>query len=199
MERELKPTLAKWYPIILADLPTNGFVPPQRYTITLEANGKGVAYTSGLHVVVNAKWIETEVAKGPQNESLGALVHESVHVAQQYYNVKGDEHAPVWLREGIADYIRWWKYETAATRRPFTLRKPDGEKVSYKDGYHTTAAFLEYLAKNYDHEIVVKLNTSGRMGTYSDALFHQYTGKTLDELWAEFIEYMAHQLEGSSK
>lgn len=45
-EKELRPTLEKWYPIILADLPTNGFVPPQRYSVTIEANGTGVAVTS---------------------------------------------------------------------------------------------------------------------------------------------------------
>ncbi|HLK55618.1 MAG TPA: basic secretory protein-like protein [Chthonomonadaceae bacterium] len=198
-ERELHPTLEKWYPIILADLPTDGFTPPQRYTITLEANGKGVAVTSGTRVTVNAKWIEGQLMRGPKNETLGALVHESVHVAQQYGEAKGHNRAPVWLAEGIADYIRWWKYETAATRRPFTLVKPNGDTVSYTDGYHTTAEFLEYLAKNYDHEIVVKLNTAGRMGTYTPDLWKEYTGKTIDELWAEFIAIMARKVEGSSK
>src|SRR4051812_13975398 len=57
VETKLRPTLVEWYPIIIADLPSNGFTPPHRFTVTLQANGRGVAATGGSRVSVNAAWI----------------------------------------------------------------------------------------------------------------------------------------------
>jgi hypothetical protein len=51
-----------------------------------------------------------------------------------------------------------------------------------------TGAFLEWLAANKDHEIVVKFNAAMRQGRYSPDLWKEYTGQTVDELWAEYIE-----------
>lgn len=186
VEKSLRPALEEWYPIIIADLPSEGFTPPKRFTVTLEANGDGVAATGGTRVTANAKWIKSELAKGPHNEAVGALIHEAVHVVQQYGHVRGGQRDPGWLTEGIADYIRWWKFEPASMRTPVRPMKRDGTPASYTDSYRTTAAFLEYVAKNHDHEIVVKLNAAGRNSTYSPDLWKKYTGKTLDELWTEF-------------
>jgi hypothetical protein len=186
VEKQLRPALEEWYPIIIADLPSEGFTPPKRFTVTLEANGNGVAATGGNRVTANAKWIKQELARNPQNEAVGALIHEAVHVVQQYGHVRGGQRDPGWLTEGIADYIRWWKFEPASVRTPVRPVKRDGTPASYTDSYRTTAAFLEYVAKNHDHEIVVKLNAAGRNSTYSPELWKKYTGKTLDELWAEF-------------
>lgn len=186
VDKQLRPALEEWYPIIIADLPSEGFTPPKRFTVTLEANGNGVAATGGTRVTANAKWIKQELARGPQNEAVGALIHEAVHVVQQYGHVRGGQRDPGWLTEGIADYIRWWKFEPASARTPVRPVKRDGTPASYTDSYRTTAAFLEFIAKNYDHEIVVKLNAAGRNSTYSTDLWKKYTGKTLDELWTEF-------------
>ena len=188
VDTKLRPVLEEWYPIILADLPSEGFTPPQRFIVTIEANGQGVAATGGTRVTVSAKWIKSQEARGPQNESVGSVVHEAVHVAQQYGRARGRNRVPGWLTEGIADYIRWWKFEPASVRRPVNPIKRNGQPASYTDSYQTTAAFLEYVAKNHDHEIVVKMNAAGRDGTYSPDLWKKYTGKTVDELWAEFVQ-----------
>lgn len=186
VDKQLRPALEEWYPIIIADLPSEGFSPPKRFSVTLEANGNGVAATGGTQVTANAKWIKQELARGPQNEAVGALIHEAVHVVQQYGHVRGGHRDPGWLTEGIADYIRWWKFEPASARTPVRPVKRDGQPASYTDSYRTTAAFLEYVAKNHDHEIVVKLNAAGRDSTYSPEIWKKYTGKTIDALWAEF-------------
>ena len=47
---------------------------------------------------------------------------------------------------------------------------------------------LEWLAANKDHEIVVKLNAAMRQGRYAPELWQEYTGKTVDELWTEYLE-----------
>lgn len=186
VETKLRPTLEQWYPIIIADLPSNGFTPPRRFTVKLQANGRGVAATSGTHVTVSAVWIKQQMDR-PKSEAVGSVVHELVHVAQQYGRARGRNRVPGWLTEGIADYIRWWKFEPAENRRPVRRVKRDGTPASYKDSYQTTAAFLEYVTKNYDHELVVKMNSAGREGTYSPELWDKYTGKPVDELWAEFV------------
>jgi Peptidase of plants and bacteria len=186
VEKQLRPALEEWYPIIIADLPSNGFLPPRRFSIKLEANGSGVAGTAGTEVFANASWIKQQLARGPQNEAVGALVHEAVHVVQHYGQGTGHNETPGWLTEGIADYIRWWKFEPPAMRRPISATNGRGRPASYRNGYQTTAAFLEHVARNHDHEIVVKLNAAARDGRYTPELWRKYTGKTVDQLWLEF-------------
>jgi hypothetical protein len=186
VDKQLRPALEEWYPIIVADLPSEGFIAPRRFSVTIEANGQGVAATSDTRVTVSALWIKQQTARGPQNEAVGSVIHEEVHVVQQYGHAQGRNNCPGWLTEGIADYIRWWKFEPAAVRRPIAPMKRNGQPASYRDSYQTTAAFLEYVAKNYDHEIVVKLNADSRDGNYTPELWKRYTGMTLDELWEAF-------------
>ena len=45
-----------------------------------------------------------------------------------------------------------------------------------------TAAFLAYLMKTYDKDIVRKLNRRMREGRYEEDLFERLTGKTVQEL-----------------
>ena len=85
--------------------------------------------------------------------------------------------------EGIADYFRWFHYEPAE-HRP-RLRNP---RAKYSDSYQTTAGFLEFVMKNHDHELVVKMNAAMRQGRYSPALWKDFTGMSVQELWAEYVK-----------
>lgn len=181
VERELRPALAKWYPRIIALLPSDGYSAPRQFSVTIEANGDGVAATSGDRVTANAKWIRQELARGPQNEAAGALIHEAAHVVQRY-----EHDTPGWLVEGIADYIRWWKFEPASARTRVRAFHRDGKPASYTDAYRTTAAFLEFVAEHYDHEIVVELNAAARRGVYTADTWRDATGKSVDALWTEY-------------
>jgi hypothetical protein len=58
-------------------------------------------------ITISGKWI-TE-----HPDDLGMVIHELVHVVQGYPNSR---HKAGWLVEGIADYIRWWRYEPEAPR-----------------------------------------------------------------------------------
>ena len=82
-----------------------------------------------------------------------------------------------------ADDLRIVHFEPNASRP-----KLDIAKASYKDAYKTTAMFLEWIEKARSAGLVVKLNAALRKGTYRDALFQEITGKTLEELWAAFVE-----------
>lgn len=175
VETRLRPTLEAWYPKIVASLPSDGYAAPRRFSVKFDKAMDGVAFTRGTEIVCAGKWFKQNL----EGEAAGAVVHEMVHVAQQYRG----SHNPGWLVEGVADYIRWFKYE------PEKLRpNPDPKKAHYTDSYRTTAAFLEYVAANHDHEFVVKINAAMREGRYSPDLWKQYTGKTVDELWGLYVE-----------
>ena len=162
----------RWYPIIAADLPGDGFRPPARVTIVFK-HMDGIAYTTGPTITCAAKWFTDHP------DDVGAVVHELVHVVQGYTI----GHRPGWLVEGIADYIRWFKYEPASARP-----HPNPAHAKYSDSYRTTAAFLDWAVPKYDADLVRKLNDACRGGHYRDELWKQYTGKTADELGQEWIE-----------
>jgi hypothetical protein len=84
-EHKLAPVLAQWYPKISAMLPTAGYTPPKTWSVTI-APGNGVAATGGNRVTANATWFRAELDK----EAVGALVHEEVHVVQQYGGGRGN-------------------------------------------------------------------------------------------------------------
>ncbi len=87
------------------------------------------------------------------------------------------------LTEGIADYFRWFHYESIEHRPK--LQHPETHK--YTDSYQVTAGFLEYVVKKHDHEFVVEINGAMRRGTYRSDLWKYYTGMTLPELWQEYV------------
>jgi len=78
-KNKLAPVLADWYPKICALLPSPGYAPPKKFSVTI-APGDGVAATSGTRVTGNASWFRGELDK----QAVGALLHEEVHVVQQY-------------------------------------------------------------------------------------------------------------------
>ena len=77
-------------------------------------------------------------------DDIGAMVHETVHVVQRYRT----RNNPGWLVEGIADYVRFYKYE------PGKLRPLNPNRAKYDGSYKVTAQFLAYLSDKYDKEIV---------------------------------------------
>ncbi|MCM8529175.1 MAG: basic secretory family protein [Lentisphaeraceae bacterium] len=169
---DAKALMLKWYPRIINLLPTKGQEYAKTVKLKIKKTDEGIAYASGNTVTVCSGWIE----KRP--EDLGLVVHELVHVLQAYPGGN-----PGWLTEGIADYIRWAIYE-GKTQKDF--HKPR-EKQGYKKGYQISAGFLLWLETEYDPGIIKKLNTQMRKGQYKDELFKQYTKKSLDELWKNYI------------
>jgi len=158
----------QWYPAICEALPSKGFNPPREVKLVFKDEKKGVAYTTGAKITVVADWIR----KHP--DDFGMVIHELTHVVQSYPKGVG------WITEGIADYIRNYRYEP----------KPPGKvnpKASYKDGYKTAATFLAWIEKSKDKDIIRKLNEALRSGTYKDELFTEWAGADADALWKEFL------------
>ncbi len=161
---------AEWYPKIAVLLASEGFTPPDKVTLRFRADMKGIAAASGNAINFAAGYV-----RGQTND-WGMVVHELTHVVQSY-----PPGGPGWLVEGIADYIRLSHFEPNG-RRP----RINPDKASYRDAYKTTAIFLEWVEKQHDAKLVSKLNTALRQRKYSPELFKEATGKTVDELWADF-------------
>jgi hypothetical protein len=154
------------YAMINDELKSDGFKPPRVVRMTLKSNYNGVAATGGGRITGSVKYF-----KDHPND-FGAMVHETVHVVQHYRTGNN----PGWLVEGIADYVRFFKYE------PGKLRPLRPNQARYNGSYRVTAAFLDFLTEKYDKEIVRKLNQAMREGEYKEELFKALTKKTLQEL-----------------
>lgn len=166
----------EWYPRLVADLPSDGFIAPTKITIVFRHDYDGVAATSGERIVASADYF----TKHP--DDLGAFVHELAHVAQHY--TRGDR--PGWLVEGIADYLRFYRYEPAA-RRPHL----NPQRARYDDSYQTSAAFLDWAQRTFDANLVIELNAACREGRYDESLWQRRTGRTLQQLGDEWHASLA--------
>ena len=152
------------------DLKSPGFKPPTLVTMTLKSNYNGVAATSGARITGSATYFK----KKP--DDVGAMVHETVHVQQQY---KGRGN-PGWLVEGIVDFIRFFKYE------PGKIGNLNVAKAKYNGSYRVTARFLAYVTDKYKKDLVLDLNRAMREGRYKEEMWKDFTGKTLLELDEEW-------------
>jgi hypothetical protein len=152
---------------------SDNFLTPNMVNVVYRTgpNVTPVAATGGGVMTVNSAWCRLHP------EDTGLTVHETAHVIQSMsaYN-------PVWLIEGVADYIRWIKFEPENYRVRINPRT-----ATYHDSYRTTATFLAWCELHYDNRLVTHLNHDVRFGKYTNARFKQYCGKDVDTLWSEFI------------
>ena len=179
VDKTLKPVCAEWYPKIVEMLPSEGYTAPRRFTIVFHKDMPGVANAGGTRVNCAGPWF----MKNLKGEAAGAVVHELVHIVQQYPRVRDRaKRNPGWLVEGLADYIRWMLYEPAEKRR-----RINPARAKYTDSYHVTGAFLDHVVRTHDKEFVKKLNAVMRQGKYTPDVWKELTGKTVDELWADYV------------
>lgn len=170
---EAKTLCEQWHPIIVRFLATEGWTPPKEIKLVFKKELKAPAYATGSSIFVNEGWIRAN------RDDFGCVIHELTHVIQAY---PPSRNSPGWLVEGLADYIRFWKYEPEVPR-PHIDRK----RSKYQDGYRTTGAFLAWIAMKYDKRIIRRLDQSLRDRNYSEAIFAEVTGRSLDALWEEFV------------
>jgi len=178
---KLAPALALWYPRIDELLDSDGFVAPIHVNMTFRPQ-PGVAETLGTEVSGNSDWFRKQL----DGEAVGAMVHELVHVVQQYGD-REPETFPGWLTEGIADYVRFFVFEpNYHGADDGWLAKQDVSKVRFDGAYRQTANFLDWVTRKYDPRIVEKLNAAARRGDYNEAIWKERTGKSVGELGEEW-------------
>lgn len=192
-EAELKPVVQAWYPKLVALLPSDGFVARTNLTLRFRGDMGGTpASTSGGLINMNSEWFRREL----RGEARGAVVHEMVHVVQDYgrarRTVSRANRAPGWLVEGIADYIRWFLYEPETKGAEITER--NFTRARHDSSYRITGNFLNWVTQRYDPAVVRKLNALAREGNYTEGLWKEWTGKTLTELGAEWRQEHENRL-----
>jgi hypothetical protein len=171
----------EFYPKILALLQVKPSEAPEKFTVMFQKrasvktlmNETSEGYTAGtkIHLSVG-QFTNNPAALTPY------LIHEMTHVAQSYRWAKVP---PFWV-EGIADYAsfklcptNYWMCAQCSAQFPH-----------YTSGYSCTAAFLGFLSDRYGPSLVPKLHQALRHRSYSDGFFKHATGRTLEQLWAEF-------------
>ncbi len=170
---ESKLLCEEWFPVICRFLATEKWIPPETVRLVVKRDLDAPGVTSGATIQVSLKWITQHP------DDFGMVIHELTHVIQNY---PSDKTTPGWLVEGIADYIRYWKYEPEIPRQ-----RLDPKTADYHQGYGTTGAFLAWLVQKYDRRIVLRLDAALRVKAYHPKLFQDVTGKSLDDLWQEFV------------
>ncbi len=187
--RELAPVVREWYPKLVEMLPSEGYEAPRRVSITFSASMRGVAATGGTRVRCAAGWFRQNL----QGEAKGAVLHELVHVVQNYGQARrADPNAvrtPGWVVEGICDYIRWFLYEPQTRGAEVTARNLS--RARYDASYRMTGNFLDWVTQTHAKDIVPRLNAAARAGKYSEDIWKTATGHTVQELgdrWRQELE-----------
>jgi hypothetical protein len=180
--KELLPVVQAWYPKIVAMLPSEGFTAPRTFSINFTNEYKGVAATMGNRVVCAPPWFRQQL----KGEAIGAVVHELVHVVQQYNRARrvGGNRPPGWLVEGLCDYIRWYLYEPES--KGAEIRPRNIANARYDGSYRVTANFLNFVVGKYDKDLIKELNAAMREGRYTAEFWKTRTAKPVEELADEW-------------
>jgi len=146
-----------------------------KVVFVIEPKYEGVAATSRGRVIFSPAWYE----KNP--DDIDVVTHEVMHIVQDYGRTNG----PWWLTEGIADYVR---YRYGVGNEAAGWKLPDvNPDQNYTNSYRITARFLAWLEEKKDEKIVDKLDKVMREHNYRDEVWKELTGKSVDELWKEYI------------
>ena len=192
VDQKLVPVMQEWYPKLVKMLPSEGYEAPKKFSVVFKKDMAGVADTAGTRIRVAAKWFRGNL----KGESIGSVVHEMVHVVQQYGGRRRDNpnatRPPGWLTEGLTDYIRFYCYEPQNHGAEISKRGLTGAK--YDGSYRVTANFLNYVTEKYDKEFVPKLNAIIRSGDYGPDQWKKLTGHTVQELGTEWKQALASKL-----
>ena len=200
--KELAPVTQEWYPKIAQLLPSKGFQPPDRVAIDFGNDNAGfVAITHGNHITCTTPWFRENL----RGEARGCVVHELVHVVQQYNY--GDDPAgptasppPGWLAEGIPDYIRWFLYEPQAHGADVSwMRQQHILDPHYDGSYRISANFLNWATQKYNTNLVPELNVVLREGHYREDIWRRLAGHRVDELGTEWQKWLTAEMRTQPK
>jgi hypothetical protein len=90
--------------------------------------------------------------------------------------------------------VRWFLYEPRT--RGAEITPANVERARYDGSYRISANFLDWVTRTYDSGLVRKLNAAAREGRYREALWTEWTGKTVQELGDEWLAAQRERLAG---
>ncbi|RZK19861.1 MAG: secretory protein [Pedobacter sp.] len=135
---------------------------------------KAVAEASGNRILFSAGYMKAHPT------DIDVVTHETMHIVQGY----GYSAGPVWLTEGISDYIRY-KYGVDNVGSKWSL-PAFNSKQNYTNSYRITARFFAWLEKNVKPGLVATLDQELRAHQYTAQSWAKLTGKNIDQLWTDY-------------
>ncbi|MES2659587.1 MAG: basic secretory protein-like protein [Verrucomicrobiota bacterium] len=192
-EKELMPVVYEWYPKMVVMLPSDKYTAPETVIMEFRDNMGGTpAYAAGNKLSMSVPWFRTQL----EGEAKGCVIHELVHIIQNYWRAAqtnpNPTRTPGWVTEGIPDYIRWFIYEPKSKGAEITTGNYGDAK--YDSSYRISANFLKWVVETHDKEFIRKLNAAAREGTYSDKVWRDSTGKSVEELGEDWKKANAKRL-----
>jgi len=179
LSKELAPVVKEWYPKIAKMLPGEGYNTAPNISFRFRDDMKGTpAWAACTEISLNGPWFRNNL----KGEARGCVVHEMVHIVQGYG--RGKNPTPGWITEGIPDYIRWFLYEPQTKGAEITRGNIGGAK--YDASYRISANFIDWVIRTKDKDFLAKLNAACREGKYTDDLWKERTGTSLQDLGAEW-------------
>jgi hypothetical protein len=154
---------------------------PTKAIITIDPSYDGIAYVGSddwAKMTINPAWL----VKHPGDTDL--VSHEAMHIVQGYPDY-GNDKAPTWLVEGIADYARD-KYGIDNAASGWKLPGEIKDKQSVESSYRVTGAFLKWSDAGHPG-LVKKMDAALRTGQYTPQLWNQLAGKDVAALWTEYV------------
>ncbi len=154
---------------------------PRAVTVQFDPSYGGVAEAAGDHIRISSSY----AADHP--DDIDVIVHECFHLVQAYRF----DNVPGWAVEGLADYVRW-EYGTRNAGACWTMQRYEPGQ-SYTDAYGVTARFFLWLVTEEAPDIMRDLDATLRQGSYDDGFWIAQTGRTVDQLWADYVGAPAHE------
>jgi len=173
LKKRMVETFFKVYPLLMKEYNDTAAT---EVNFVIDTAYKGVAATARGRIMYSPVYFK----KNPGD--IDVVTHEVMHVIQDYRRRSG----PGWLTEGIADFVRY-KFGVDNPGAGWTLPEYKSTQ-SYTNSYRITARFLAWLENHGNKGLVKKLDASLRGRTYTEAIWQNETGKTLDELWKAYSE-----------
>ncbi|MES2428578.1 MAG: basic secretory protein-like protein [Bacteroidota bacterium] len=147
----------------------------------------GVAEASGNRILFSTKYMNAHPT------DIDIVTHEGFHLVQGY----GYSAGPVWLTEGIADFIRY-RYGVDNIGSKWYLPAFKSTQ-SYKNSYRVTARFFEWIDQKVKPGMLIQIDKELRNHTYTEATWATLSGKSIDELWADYAKAPELELKYSGK
>lgn len=139
----------------------------------------GVAEASGNRILFSTKYMNAHPT------DIDIVTHEGMHLVQGY----GYGSGPVWLTEGIADFIRY-KYGVDNIGSKWKLPEFNSKQneKKYENSYRVTARFFEWIDQKVKRGMIIQIDKELRNHTYNKDTWVSLSGKSIDELWEDYAK-----------
>ncbi|MES2808525.1 MAG: basic secretory protein-like protein [Bacteroidota bacterium] len=168
---ELIETFFKSYPQLVAMFNEKA---PHEVVFVTDTAYTGVAEASGNRILFSTKYMKSHPT------DIDVVTHEGMHLVQGY----GYGSGPVWLTEGIADFIRYkFGVDNIGSKWTMPALNAKTNDKKYENSYRITARFFEWIDQKVKPGMIIQLDKELRNKTYTKDTWAALSGKTVDELW----------------